>query len=307
MKKNWLIVFAAALALILVGLILRGKLFSRPGLSALSISTTPKATVFIDNIQVGTTPFLNEKVKFGEHTIRLVPETTTGELVPWEGNVNLTPNILTVINRTLSSTEAASSGMILWLEKINSSDKSLLSVVSIPDQAVLRVDDAPKGFAPVILEDISVGSHQLVVSSTGFEEKTISIKTVAGYKLVVNVQLAQKIEGIAETESITPTPSSRVTPSPKITPTPPKNSPTPKVTPKTTLTPPERPYVEIKETPTGWLRVRAEPSTQAEELGKLYPGDTAPYLNEEKTGWYKIEYQSGKEGWISKTYADLIE
>jgi len=42
-------------------------------------------------------------------------------------------------------------------------------------------------------------------------------------------------------------------------------------------------------------------------LAKVNPGETYPYSNEEKNGWYKIEYETGKEGWISKVYADLTE
>jgi uncharacterized protein YgiM (DUF1202 family) len=32
-----------------------------------------------------------------------------------------------------------------------------------------------------------------------------------------------------------------------------------------------------------------------------------PYLNEEKSGWLKIEYATGKEGWVSGVYADLTK
>ena len=69
---------------------------------------------------------------------------------------------------------------------------------------------------------------------------------------------------------------------------------------------PEKPYVEIKETPTGWLRVRSAPSTNATESGQVKPGETYSYLEEEENGWYKIEFE-GKPGWISGTYADLID
>ncbi len=48
--------------------------------------------------------------------------------------------------------------------------------------------------------------------------------------------------------------------------------------------------------------MRKEPSTSAQELAKVNPGEEYPLL-EEKSGWYKIEYEIGKEGWISATYA----
>ncbi|TSC54516.1 MAG: Uncharacterized protein LiPW31_52 [Microgenomates group bacterium LiPW_31] len=298
MKRNWLIIIVASLALILIGLIVKNKFFGRPGPGALQISTTPKATVFIDGTQVGVTPFFDDKLKSGEHTVKLVPEATTDSLVSWEGKVNLTPGILTAINRNFATSEAFSSGEIIWLEKISSRDKSSLSVISTPDQAVVKVDSEPKGFSPVLVENLSPGSHQLIVGTPGYEERTISAKTVAGYKLIVNVQLAQKIEGIEEAtpsaETTSPTPSPKATPSPK-------------TTPKPTVTPPEKPYVLIKETPTGWLRVRMEPSASATEAAKVNPGEMFPYLNEEKSGWYKIEYEEGKEGWVSGVYVELVK
>jgi len=304
MKRNWIAGIAASLALVLIGLVVKSKFLDKPGPAAISISTAPKATVFIDGVQAGTTPYLNDKIQAGEHTVKLIPEATTDNLATWEGKVNLTSNILTVINRTLGPSESASSGEIIWLEKISSKDKSSLAVISVPDQAVVKIDGEPKGFTPVALENLNPGSYQIVIASPGYEERTISAKTIAGYKLIVNVQLAKKIEGIEEA-----TPSGENV---EAGPTPtPKTSPTPKATPRATVTPLEKPYVKIKETPTGWLRVRMEPSTAATEAAKVYPGDMLPYLNEEKTvggtKWYKIEYEKDKEGWVSGVYVELVE
>ena len=62
--------------------------------------------------------------------------------------------------------------------------------------------------------------------------------------------------------------------------------------------------VVILETPTGYLRVRKEPSTLAEEVGRVKPGEEYELLDEdEKTGWYKIQLDEGDEGWISNQYA----
>lgn len=316
MKKSWLIIVGVVLALLLVGLIVKGKFFTKLGMAALSVSTNQKATVYLDGNKVGSTPFLNDKLGAEEHLVKLVPEDDTS-LIAWETKVNLAPNILTVINRNFASTDSASSGEVIWLEKIGTKDKSSLAVVSSPDQAVVKIDGEPKGFTPALVEDLNPGSYQVVVSSPGFEERTVAAKTVAGYKLIVNVQLAQKTEGIAQA---TPSPESiptgaKITPSPKLTPAPSQNiTPSPKATPKptTTTTAIEKPYVTIKETPTGWLRVRATPDGQIikDDSGNeihLKPGETCPYLNEEKNGWYKIEYEKDKEGWISKVYADLVE
>jgi len=300
MKRGWLIGIAAFLGLALLGIVLRTTVFNKKNNGALSVSSTPKAIVFIDGVQVGTTPYLNDKLQVGEHTVRLVPEATDDNLTPWEGKVILNPNVLTVVTRNLGSTDQASSGEVVWLERIASKDKSSITVISSPDRAVVRIDGEPKEFTPITIDNLNPGSYKITVTSTGYEERTISAKTVAGYRLVINVQLAKKIEGIEEATSsgekveTTPTPTEEVTP-------------TLKPSPQATVTPPPKPYIKIKETPTGWLRVRAEPSTSATELTKVDPGEMLPYLEEEKNGWYKIEYEEDKEGWVSGVYAELVE
>lgn len=309
MKRNWLIIAVVILVALLGGLIIKNKFFSRPGMGALQISSTPKANVFIDNEQKGITPFFSDKIESGEHTIKLVPETTTDSLVSWESKVNLTPGIITAINRNLAKTESESSGEILSLEKIASRNTASLAVVSIPDQAVVKINNEPGGFAPVLKDDLTPGDYQVVISSPGFEERTITAQTVAGYKLTVSVKLAQNIEGIAEA-----TPSGELeeeeekeeeeeeeaSPSPS-------PSPSPELSPKPSPSPIDKPYVRIKETTTGWLRVRSEPSTEGEELAKVNVGEVFPYLDEQKSGWYKIEYEEGEEGWVSGVYCELVE
>jgi len=305
MKRNWLILAVVGLSLILVGLVIKSKFLGRPGPAALQVSTTPKSTVFIDGSQVGITPFFDDKLKPGEHTIKLTPEETADSLTFWEGKVTLAPGILTVINRNFGKDESSSSGEVISLEKISSRDKAALAVISTPDQAVVKVNGEPKGFAPVVIEDLTAGDYKVAVAVPGYEERNVTAQAMAGYKLTINVQLAQIIEGIAEA-----TPSGEeeekevVKEEATTTPTP---TPTPKTSPKPTATPPEKPYVKIKETPTGWLRVRDKPSSEGEELTKVDPGEMFPYLNEEESGWYKIEYEKDKEGWISGVYAELVE
>lgn len=299
MKRSWLIGVVVVLILVLVGVIVKTKFFGRPGMAALSVSTTPKATVFIDGVQAGSTPLLNDQIEAGEHLVKLVPEATLDGLVSWEARVNLSPNVLTIINRSLGPSEAESGGETIWLEKIASKDKSSLAVVSIPDQAVVKIDGEPKGFAPVLLEDLTPGSYQVVVASPGYEERSVSVKTVVGFKLIINVQLIRQIEGIEEA-----TPSAETTEEEEAEEEEP--TPTPTKKPEAKVTPPPKPYVVIKETPTGWLRVREKPSTDSEELGRVEPDEMYPYLEEEENGWYKIDYD-GEEGWISGVYADLVQ
>ena len=175
-------IIVGVLALILIGIIVKTKFLGRQGPGALQVSATPRATVFIDGTQSGVTPFFNDKIKAGEHTLKLVPESTTDSLISWEGKINLLPGIITAVNRTLGSSESASSGEIISLEKIGRKDKSSLAVVSMPDQAVVKINGEPKGFTPLTIDDLTPADYQVTISSSGYEEKTVSAHAVGGYK-----------------------------------------------------------------------------------------------------------------------------
>jgi len=296
MKTKGIIIIVIVLALVLVGLIIKSKFFGRQGPGALQISTTPTATVFLDGTQAGITPYFDDKIKAGEHTVKLVPESTEENLTSWEGKVNLLPGILTSIKRTFAVNEAESSSEMITLEKAGRKDQSSLAVISIPDQAVVKLNGEPKGFTPLSLEDLAPADYQITISSSGYEEKTVSAHTIGGYKLIVNVKLAQTMEGIEEA-----TPSGATEEEAETTPT-----------PKAQATPPAKPYVKVKDTPTGFLRVRMGPSTSATETAQIKPGEMYPYLDEEKLDtsggkWLKIEYKKDEEGWVSGVYVDLIK
>lgn len=59
--------------------------------------------------------------------------------------------------------------------------------------------------------------------------------------------------------------------------------------------------VKLKDQDIGSLRVRNQPNASAQEIGKLNHGQSAKVI-EEKDGWYQIEYEPGKNGWVSGSY-----
>jgi len=274
--------------------------------AALSVSTTPKATIFLDGEHLGQTPYYNEKLKAGEYVLKIVPESSGQALNPWEGRVTLSPGILTVVNRELGLTQDDSSGEILSFEQLADKNAISISVVTTPDGAVVNLDGEPRGFAPLSLDNISEGDHLLVVSSPGYKEKSIKAKTVKGHKLIASVQLAREqteTETNEEEEEEESTPSATPKATPKASP---KVSPSPKSSPTTSGEEPERPYVQIDSPDAGWVRVREEPNTSSEELTKADHGEKFPLLDSQE-GWYKIEYEPNKEGWISGQYAEKFE
>jgi uncharacterized protein YgiM (DUF1202 family) len=266
--------------------------------AALQINTNPPANVFVDGKVLGKTPFQSSEMQAGEITVKLIPESTEEPLSSWESKITLNSGVLTLIERELAYSEESSSGQILTLEKSKDKEKAALTVISNPDGALIHIDGEAKGFTPITIDQIGVGDHQIVLSKDGYIEKSIRARAVAGFKLVVNAKLGQEASSESSatpsgTPSGTPAPSAKPSVKPSAKPSAAESSDSSSTT------------IEIKETPTGWLRVRKEASTVAVEVGKVNPGDTFEIL-EEENGWYKIEYEEDSEGWISGQYAKKI-
>lgn len=272
--------------LTLVGLFLGAFLLTGCSLkkppSALQINTTPPANVFIDGKLLGKTPYQANDLKAGEITVKLIPESTTEPLVYWEEKVKLNPGVLTLIEQDFAATEEALSGQTLTLEKIKEKDAASLSVISDPDGALVSLDGETKGFAPLALDQVSVGDHQITISKEGYEERTIKAKAIVGYRLIASVKLAQ------EDSSASPSGSSS------------------EEAGGSSSSGGESPQkVKIKSTPTGWLRVRKGPSMVEPEVAKVDPGEEFELLGED-SGWYKIKIDKETEGWISGQYAQKL-
>lgn len=267
-----------------------------PKQGELRIEATPVVSVFLDNKHLGRTP-VREKVNAGAYTLKLTPESPTADVAGWQGNITLGQNLLTFVNATLAPSELSSAVDILWLEKI-ASRRSELSVVSNPDGATVMVDEVTRGVTPITIEDVMPGEHSLTVTSPGFLTRTVKIRLTPGYKLVASLKLA--LTGVAPTPEATPTAAAG-----PLTPTP-KTTPTKTATSSATIPDPPKPFVIIKDTPTGFLRVRMEPTTAATEAARVNPGEKYTIL-EETSGWYQIKYDGKNTGWISGQYADKVE
>ncbi len=250
------------------------------GKAGLQVKSEPAASVFLDNRFLVITPF-EDRIEHGEYILKLIPESTATTTVSWQSKVNLNPNILTFVNRELGSSDLNSSGEIISLEKINGKDTEI-SLVTNPDGAQIQIDGQDKGTAPLLLRNVEPGDHEITVSSPGFVSRSVKVKVTVGFRLIVNIQLALSSDktSVEKTSAIDEK----------------ENKPTEELT---------KPYVEILDTPTGWLRVRTNPSTSASEAARVKPKEKYSLL-EEQEGWYKIKLQD-LEGWISATYAKKYE
>lgn len=306
MKKTLLlIIFALSLSACTIPFIGQKR-------AALQIDASPTSTVYLNDNDVGQTPYFDDKLKPGEYSVKIAvsdqPERT------WTTNVTLSPQIITVINRQFGANEEESSNYLLQLEPITDKDNAEISIITIPDNVIVKVDGQPQGFSPVSLNNINEGDHSITLSAPGYQELTIKAQVKNGYKLIVSAQLARTpgIDLLPEDNQATDSADleeneedsedeASTTPTPK---------PTSKPRSSTATSSGEmaRPYVVITETGTGWLRVRSAPNATADnEVAKIDVGEKFSFIESNDTGWYKIEYSEGEEGWISGRYADLFK
>jgi hypothetical protein len=285
MKKRILLV--VSILLILIGIFILVKVIvgsvQPAGRGALQVTTNIKGTVFLNNNLLGPTPLCkcdqNETIESGLYDLKIVPEDKT--LQTFSAKVAINPGVLTAVDRTFLPGALASS-YILTLEK-TSNAKPQIFIASVPDEALVSIDGESKGVTPFSLDDISASEHEIEIDKTGFSKKTIRVRAVPDYKLVLNVILGTENGGDIAPQTNTP------------------------ATPSATLAPTVNPTnsVKILDTPTGFLRVRATPSTAGNEVTQVSPGETYEYVDE-NTSWFQIKLSDGKTGWISKTYSQKV-
>lgn len=301
MKRKLLFLLGIFLLLIVIGGFIKLLNSRTPKEGELRVESAPVVSVFLDNKHLGRTP-LKEKLTTGEYTLRLVPESATSELAPWQGKVFIGANLLTYVNAVLSDSELSSAVDILWLEK-SVAKKPELSVITNPDGATVVVDDTTRGVTPLTMQDIDVGEHSLTIASPGFLTRTMKIKLTTGFKLIANLKLALSTAGDQPDAAASPSAEVSGTPTPT---TKPGVTKTPTPTGTAAKPDPQKPYALILDTPTGFLRVRMEPSTGATEAGRVKPGEKY-HISDEKSGWYEISYDGTNDGWISGQYVDKVE
>lgn len=261
---------------------------SQAQVSALQVTATPQAEVFLNNTSLGKTPLYSDKLKPEEYSLKLVPDSTMG-LFNFEEKITLRSGILTVVDRVFKATEAESETSIVSLEQLGNKNAVEISIVSSPEGAEVKLDEAAHGVTPLLLKDVSVSDHQITIAKEGYNSKTLRVHPTEGYRLTASTKLSI---------------SQAATPSPQSAPSPesPTDRPTPTPSKEKSKEATTAGKVRILETPTGFLRVRAEPSTASKELTRVSPDDTFTLLDK-KEGWLKITLQDGREGWISSQYA----
>lgn len=231
--------------------------------NGLSISSEPpEATVFLNEKQVGKTPYEDKALQAKDYIVRL----EKGPLF-WQGRVKLTSGTMTVVNRNIASDSASSAGEILTLNKGKG-----LTIISNPSAAQVEIEGKFYGETPVTV-NIDPGEHTILISHTNYLKRSIRADLPDGFNLTVSVDLSLSEADLATIS-----------------------------TPVTTQTP----TVYVKNTPTGFLRVRDKPSLAGKEITQVKPGDTLILL-EELSAWDRVRLSDGTEGFVSSSYVEKKE
>jgi len=308
MKQKVGFLIGTVLLFVTIGIVITVVRSRAPKQGELKVESQPSASVFLDEKHIGRTPIgkTSYKVNAGEYTLKITPDTGAVSLANFQEKIKISPNTLTYVDVSLSESDLTTSSYVLWLEKMTGK-KSELSVVTTPDGANVLLDDEPKGISPMIISDLTPGDHTLSVVSRGFLTRTIKIKLNAGYRLIASIKLSLAPGGGLSSSDSQATSSAKPTdtkPTPKGSPTP-TGSPKPTPT-KSTSADPTKPYALIKDTPTGFLRVRSDAATTSAELARVKPGEKYSIIDE-KSDWFKIQLEATKSGWISSQYAQKVE
>lgn len=227
------------------------------GISLLSEPT--EAVVFLNEKEVGKTPFEDKNLAAGEYVVRLVKDKAV-----WQGRVKLTPGTVTVINRDLAEDPASSAGETLTLTRGKG-----LTIISNPNGATVEIDGKEYGVAP-LTENVEIGQHTLLLSHTNYLNRSIRVDLPNNFNLTVSVNLALSEVDLSTT-----------------------------ATPVITITP----EIVVKQTPTGFLRVRDKASLNGKEIAQVKPGDSLVFL-EEIGSWVRVRLSNGTEGFVSSAYVE---
>lgn len=303
MKKKLLIIISVVVLFLIFIFVRFFWLDKQNAAGKIKILSSPAATVFLDNVAVGKTPYEVNNQKIGEYTVKLIPDEADKKTVTWEGKIPVYKNTLTYVSRELGTSDLTSAGEILTVVPMTNKPNGKTGQVSVetdPAGAIIYLDNDEKGVASLLLEDVPEGDHELAVYLPGFFRRALKIRVEKGYQVKAMFKLAldQSHKSLeSELEDARKQASAEAEK---------KATEEAKTEEKSTTSTSSGKKVEILDTGVGYLNVRSEPSVDGELVTKLDPGDQYEYT-ETKDGWYHLKLENGKDGWVSGDYVNEVE
>lgn len=273
-KKLKALGYILLFTLLLSGLIFVTLAYIKPKAAGIYVESNPISTVYINGEDRGSTP-LRENLSPEDVVLRLVPIQEQDILEPLETKITLVSGVETVVRHDFSTDTNTSATEIISFVKTDR-ESTVLSIVTTPEGARLLINGRERAFSPYRLTNLNPGEHNILISELGYKDRVVKLRTHKGYELILFINLAQET---VEVEEVVVEPEVVV-----------------------------QPQVRIRQTGTGFLRVRSNPSMSGLELGRVVPGEVYNLVTmEEQDGWYNIEFNPGETGWISAEYAEVLE
>lgn len=251
------------------------------GRGALQVTSLPQSNVYLDDKFIGLTPLCKcdgqNLLPTGNYTIRLVPLDNNFSNNPFEQQISINKTVLTVVDRTFGQGATSQGSVISLSQETNGDSKSgTISVISFPSGVSISLDGNNIGNSPLNFPHVLESDHDLILTKVGYKDKTIKIHTVNGYTLSVIAFLAIDPNALVSTPSAAQNiaTSSAIVTAAKVT---------------------------ILNTPTGFLRVRDQPSLGGNEISQVHPTEQYEFVTEQN-GWTQIKLNNGAEGWVSSQY-----
>ncbi len=242
------------------------------GKGALKVTSNIGTQIFLDGKYIGKSPLclceLPQLIKTGDYDIKLVPTiagfpTTTQKVPIYKG-------VLTVLDKTLEKNSSQGTQSLITLEPLDDEKSTQILVISFPSKAQVVLDSNIVGTTPILIKSTTPSDHEIQVIKDGYKEKDLRVKGVQGKRLDITVTL-----GVNNLSEPAPVASKSAEAQQNVT---------------------------ILSTPTGFLRVRENPSVSSAQVGEVTPGEHLEVIAQ-REGWYEIKLKDGKTGWISSDYA----
>lgn len=239
--------------------------------AGIRVESNIPAKVFINDQESASAPYQTDSLKPGDYKVSLkAMEATTEAKTFWQGYAKLNEGTLTIVIRDIADPDSigadskeTSSGEIITLEPGKG-----VTITSSPPRAEVTIDGKLFGNTPLFVPDLTEGEHQFIISRENFLKRSIRSKVIEGFNLSLVVDLAITEPDLTKLPQ-TPTTSTEI--------------------------------VMVKNTPTGFLRVRDNPGLSGKEIAQVKPKEEYVLL-EETPGWVRIRLKDGKEGWVSSAY-----
>lgn len=302
MRRLWPLVFILVGAVTLAGCsadsIFEYK--SKAGIQVITDGIT--SAVYLNEQYLDNTPLIQKDLKPGEYTLRIEPIDT--QFVPHETAIKLNKGMLTVVTWKPGTRPELSGGVIYEMEPIKESKTAEVVFNTIPEGAIVALENKEKEFSPVVFSHVEAGNKEYEVTLPSYETQRHTLNVQAGHRMIVTIKLAKlvpvedTVPHVSQNASVSADLEQGINSGANLTP---EQAATASANDKrVVLTKPTGLIQDGKEV----LRVRSEPDIASTELGIALVGSTHPYLGETANSWYKISFEN-QVGWVSAEFTEI--